>query len=325
MRRLSFLGLLFGLALLTSLVLWQGAGAIAQLFAAAGWQLWVVPAYYALPLACATLSWRYLFAREALPSWRLTIYATWVGLGINWLLPVAQIGGELTRARLLVGRHFPLDRALASVVSDKTLQVFTQALYTLAGLLLFASQRSEVSLGAGAFGGVAVMGAAAFAFYRLQQAGLFGRASKLAARFFKDNPNLDLAANAAVIDAAVRATYNRRSRLLQALLWRVAFRLVLAGESWLALWVLGFPVSPIEALILESLGQGVRSAAFVIPGGLGAQEGGLIVVGTALGLPAEIALALSLCKRFRELSVGGPAILAWQFEEGWRALRPKQR
>ena len=325
MRRLSVFGLLLGLILLTGLVLWQGVGPIAQVFAAAGWQVLAIPVYYSVPLTCATLSWHHLFARGESPSWRATIYATWIGLGINWLLPVAQIGGELTRARLLVERNFSLDRALASVVSDKTLQVFTQALYTLGGLLLFVSLRSEVSLGIGAFGGVAIMGAAAFAFYRLQQAGLFGRASKLAKRFFNDRPNLNFEASAAAIDAAVRATYERRKRLVWAVLWRVAFRLVLTGESWLALQVLGHPVSLVEALVLESLGQGVRSAAFAIPGGLGAQEGGIVVIGTALGLPAEVALALSLCKRFRELSVGIPALVAWQIEEGLRVVGPKPR
>ncbi|MEO0946803.1 MAG: flippase-like domain-containing protein [Cyanobacteria bacterium J06641_5] len=321
MRRLSIFGLLFGLTLLTCLLLWQGFGPIAQLFTAAGWQILAVPVYYGMPLTCATLSWHYLFVKGESPSWREAFYAMWVGLGINWLLPVAQVGGELTRARLLVERQFSLDRALASVVSDKTLQVFTQALFTLGGLSLFVARRSEVSLGIGAFGGVAVMGAATFAFYRLQQAGLFGRASKLAKRFFKDNPNLDWAESAAAIDAAVRATYNRRDRLVWAILWRVAFRLVLTGESWLALWALGHPVSPIEAMILESLGQGARSAAFAIPGGLGAQEGGIVVVGTALGLPPEVALALSLCKRFRELAVGVPALVAWQIEEGFRLVQ----
>lgn len=321
MRRLSIFGLLFGLTLLTCLVLWQGLGPIAQLFADAGWQILVIPAYYSVPLTCATLSWQQLFARDESPAWRVAFYAMWVGLGINWLLPVAQVGGELTRARLLLKRRFSLDRALASVVGDKTLQVFTQALYTLGGLLLFISQRSEVSLGIGAFGGVAVMGVAAFAFYRLQQAGLFGRASKLAKRFFIDNPSLNFEASATAIDTAVRATYNRRDRLIVAILWRVAFRLVLTGESWLALQVLGHPVSLIEAMVLESLGQGARSAAFAIPGGLGAQEGGIIVVGMALGLPSEVALALSLCKRFRELAIGVPALVAWQIEEGFRIVQ----
>ncbi len=319
--RLSVFGLLFGLALLTSLILWQGLEAIGRVFAAAGWQILAVTAYYSLPLLCAALSWHYLFAAGRAPRGPLNLFATWVGLATNWLLPVAQIGGELLRARLLVERQFPVDAALASVVSDKTLQVSSQALYTLTGLLLLASTRAEVSLGVGAFVGVALMGGVVFAFYRAQRVGLFGRASKLAKRFFNESASLSWEENAAAIDAAVGATYNRRRRLALAMAWRVAFRLVLAGESWIALWVLGHPVTLAEALILESLGQGVRSAAFAIPGGLGAQEGGLIAVGTALGLPAEVSLALSLCKRFRELSVGLPALLAWQIATGIRVLQ----
>lgn len=320
MRRLSVVGFVFGLALLTSLVLWQGLGVLAGLFAAAGWQISIVPAYYSVPLACAALSWHDLFAPGTAPSWRLTLFATWVGLAVNWLLPVAQIGGELARARLLSARNVPSECALASVVGDKTLQVFSQALYTSSGLLLLVATRSEVAFGFGACLGVLLMGALAFLFYRAQRAGIFGRASKLSKRFFQADARLSFTERAAAIDAAIRATYDRRRQLVRAIAWRGAFRLTLVGESWLALQVLGHPVTLADAFILESLGQGVRSAAFAIPGGLGAQEGGFVAIGSALGLPTEVALALSLCKRFRELAIGGPALLAWQVSAGLRAF-----
>ena len=87
------------------------------------------------------------------------------------------------------------------------------------------------------------------------------------------------------------------------------------GEIWLALVFLGHPVSLIEALILESLGQAIRSSAFIVPGAYGVQEGGFILLGLTLGLSQEVGLALSLVKRVRELVVGLPALLIWQFVE----------
>ena len=78
---------------------------------------------------------------------------------------------------------------------------------------------------------------------------------------------------------------------------------------------MGHPVSLIEALILESLTQAVRAAAFVVPAGLGVQEGGLVLIGGALGLSPDLSLALSLAKRFRELIVGLPGLLVWQLRE----------
>lgn len=60
----------------------------------------------------------------------------------------------------------------------------------------------------------------------------------------------------------------------------------------------------------------MRSAAFAVPGGLGVQEGGFVVVSLLIGVPPEVSLALSLAKRVRELLVGVPALLAWQVAEG---------
>jgi uncharacterized membrane protein YbhN (UPF0104 family) len=94
-----------------------------------------------------------------------------------------------------------------------------------------------------------------------------------------------------------------------------------AGEVWLALHFLGQPVTWLEAVLLESLGQAVRSTAFAVPGALGVQEGGFLVLGRLLGLPPEVALAVSLVKRVRELLLGVPGLLAWQLAAGRRLLR----
>jgi glycosyltransferase 2 family protein len=74
-------------------------------------------------------------------------------------------------------------------------------------------------------------------------------------------------------------------------------------------------MSLLEASLIESLVQGVRTAAFLIPGALGIQEGGFLIVGTLLFLPPEAALALALTRRVRELVFGIPGILAWQWFE----------
>jgi hypothetical protein len=65
-------------------------------------------------------------------------------------------------------------------------------------------------------------------------------------------------------------------------------------------------VSWLEALLLESVGQAIRGAAFAIPGSLGAQEGGYLLLAPLVGLPPDAALALSLAKRVRELVLGIP-------------------
>jgi len=91
-----------------------------------------------------------------------------------------------------------------------------------------------------------------------------------------------------------------------------------AGEIWIALFALGVSTSFTTALILESVAQAIRGALFLVPGALGVQEGGYLLVGGLLGIHGEAALALSLIRRVRELILGIPGLVAWQLIEGGR-------
>jgi hypothetical protein len=83
-------------------------------------------------------------------------------------------------------------------------------------------------------------------------------------------------------------------------------------------------VTAVDAVAIESVGQAVRAAAFAMPGGLGIQDGGLIAVCGAFGVPPEVALALALVKRIAELVLGVPGLLAWQVLEGRRLIIDKE-
>jgi uncharacterized membrane protein YbhN (UPF0104 family) len=85
--------------------------------------------------------------------------------------------------------------------------------------------------------------------------------------------------------------------------------LVGTGEVYLITILLGTPVSWRDALLLESLGQAVRGAGFAIPGALGVQEGGYLLLAPLAGLAPDAALALSLAKRARELLLGLPGLI----------------
>src|SRR4029077_15772323 len=103
--------------------------------------------------------------------------------------------------------------------------------------------------------------------------------------------------------------------LLAASVWHLAGWLAQVGETWLVVSLLGHPVSWAGALAIESLAAGARGAAFVVPGGIGVQEGALVAVSAAFGVPVPTALALGIIKRGRELLVGAPALVAWGVAE----------
>jgi uncharacterized membrane protein YbhN (UPF0104 family) len=82
-------------------------------------------------------------------------------------------------------------------------------------------------------------------------------------------------------------------------------------EVCLALHFLGHDVGIVPGLIIESLGQALKAVGFAVPGALGVQEGGFIVVCQVFDLSPELAIALSLMKRLREVGLGVPGLLAW--------------
>lgn len=124
-------------------------------------------------------------------------------------------------------------------------------------------------------------------------------------------------------DLAVRVIYLRHGSVVLTVLWHLLAWACRAGEVWLVLWLLGTPVDPLEASVIESLLGAVRTAAFLMPAGLGVQEGALILLCGWVGVPAASALALALIKRARELAIGVPGLLVWMLQE--RRLRRRHR
>jgi uncharacterized membrane protein YbhN (UPF0104 family) len=86
------------------------------------------------------------------------------------------------------------------------------------------------------------------------------------------------------------------------------------------LHVLGVAVGLRDATIIESLGQAFRAVGFVVPGGLGIQEGGVLLICSQLGIAPQVAIELSLLRRIRELALGGPGLLAWYWIERPRLM-----
>lgn len=319
---------LFGLLLATGLVTYHGAGAVAEALLVAGWGLAAITAFHLIPILFSAMAWRAVLPRAGRPGLGALAVVRWVRESVNNLLPVAQVGGELVGARLLTFKGLPARTAGSSVVVDFTMGLVAQVLFTLMGLGLLAGTSSDpmvASVVAAALGGVGLLLAGLVGFVLAQHRGMFSVAAGLADRITRGWGWRSIGGGAARIDAAVRVLYRDRHAVLVCGAWRGATWIVGAGEIWITLYALGHPVSFAEALILESLGQAVRSAAFIVPGALGVQEGGFIVLGALLGLDAPTALAVSLAKRVRELALGVPGLLTWQAIEARRLVEGRNR
>lgn len=306
MRLPTIIAWLLGTGLLAALLaLNHPLRVLAALAALRAWLLLVI-LFHAVPLLLDTIAWRRLF--PAPPRLMALLGIRWIAEGLNGLLPVPHLG-ELLRADLTRRIARP-GEAGASVVVDLTLGVATQVLFAALGLALFSLLAGGDALWRGLLIAVALLTASAGLFYFLQRAGLFTLAAVLARRWSaRARRHVDLE-EARALDARVGALYRRRMALLVSALWRFAGWVAGAGEIWLILRGLGHGVGFAAAVVLESLSQAARTAAFAIPGGLGVQDGALVLLCAALGLGPEIGLALSLARRCRELALGAPALLA---------------
>jgi len=160
------------------------------------------------------------------------------------------------------------------------------------------------------------------AFLLVQRLGFFGRLARLANAVLGGDRFAKFAGGAARLDRSVRAIYRRRDALLVAFFWHFMGWFAGAGEVWLMLYFLGHRQSFANAVIIESAIQAVGSAAFLIPGALGVQEAGFLAVGALIGLTPEVALALALARRARDVLILAPALVAWQISLGrWLMAR----
>jgi putative membrane protein len=313
---------LVGLSIATALIAYYGFGEIAAALKGAGWGLAAITVLHLLPLGCSALGWRAINPREHRVSVLDYLGARWVREAVNGLLPVAQIGGNVVAARLVALRGVKGAQAGAGVVADVGTEVLTQALFTLLGLgLFFFAGPAGAHLGWMLAGSIYLV-ISAVGFFYAQRIGLFKLLEQFLDKLAERFPSLSMGDVNGLHDAIVRIHDDHRALLMSGF-WHLASWVVGVAEVWLGLQVLGHPVGWQEAFVLESLGQAVRGAAFMIPGGLGVQEGGYLLLGTLYGLSPEVSLALSLTKRVRELGLGLPALAAWQLLETWRLFRSR--
>ncbi len=338
MKLAARIALAVGLAVMIVLVVRDGGPPILTLLSEAGWVLLLLVPLHAFPLVLDVLGWRTLIERLARsPSVGTLFWIATVREAIDRLLPVANIGGEIVGIRLLTTRGVEGTRAAASVVIEVLLTLVSQYLFVTLGIVLaLKSLRGFEPLGGLLLGLAVALLLIAIMFALLRYGSVFERLERLAQRMIGLSrgalPSTWLPAGGPMpagawqqLDATIRELCEARARLAATVAWQLSGLVAGSLETWLALRWLGSPVDFGTAVSLESLTQALRQLIFVVPAGLGVQEAGLIGLGGLLGLPADVAVTLSLVKRMREIAFGVPALASWQWVEGWRGLPRKKR
>jgi putative membrane protein len=314
--RVQFLfAAILGMGGLLALTLAQDIGRLGEAFSALGPAIAAICFFRALPIAAHTQGWRCVVTPAHRPGFGSMLVMRWIGESINTLLPVGQVGGDVARARLMASSGIRAEMAGAEVAVDFLLGIVSQAVFALMGVTALLLCAPGIGGNLQVLGGTAILILLAALLAAMQRKGFFAGLSGVAKKLMGEETSARLAKGAADLDREVAVLLGQRRRMLAGFGWRLAGWLTHVGETWILLAALGVPANLETALALESLAWAVRSAAFLIPGAIGAQEGGIVAVGLLLGLPTESALALALAKRAREVLVCAPGLAAWLFIE----------
>src|SRR5213595_396730 len=241
---------LAGAALFTFLLIRQGVSQVGMAFAAAGWAIAAVVIYhFAVPVFLDATAWWVLFPKsDRLPLWRL-LWMRWIGESVSTLVPSAAVGGDIVRARLAAINGVPVPIAAGTVLVDLTLGVFTQAAFTVLGVVMLVYVTGQKNFVRPTLIGtlIGVVGVAGF--YFVQRLGMFRFLGLIIARLANSPEWQSLVQGGETLDRTIRTLYARRHAVVMCCVWTIISLVAGSGEIWIALHALDLHATFVNALI----------------------------------------------------------------------------
>jgi putative membrane protein len=264
--------------------------------------------------ALAGGAWALLVRGSARLRVRDAVWARLVRDAAGQALPFTQIGGIALGARALALEGVAGEVVVASTIADTALEFLSELAYAALGASLLQALRPAQPFGRPVLAMLAALAAMAALFFYAQSAGA-PQVERLVRRLSSRG------AEGLPVAEALAALRRRPAAAATAGLIHFAAWLLTGVQTWLMLRLLHARVGLAGALLVDSLTSGARAAAFLVPGGLGVQEGVLVLLGQLFGVAAPTALALSLLRRGRDLALGLPVLAIWQLRHGERIWR----
>ena len=241
-----------------------------------------------------------------IPFWRVLAIRT-AGEVVNMTTPTAYVGGEPLKAYLLKKHDVPMVEGLASVIIAKTTMTIAEVLFILLGIalgvwLLGGNDSSGQTVAAALVGvGLLAFGTAAFVF--VQRQGLFtwllGFLRKIGLKIAYLEAREEKLRS---LDRTILTFYRDKrpafysSTGLFFLGWMAE-----ALEVYVIIYYLGGPAMALSAISIGALSVFIKGGTFFIPGSLGAQDGGNMLLLSAFGYSDVTGITFALLRRFREL------------------------
>jgi putative membrane protein len=294
-----------GLALLGTLLASTDLANVASDVRSLGWWAPLILLPYMVMGLIDSVAWRCTLPRGAahLVPFAALYFTRMAGEAVNSVTPTATVGGEPVKAHMLRSWGVRGVDGLVSVVLARTALVVSQSIFVALGVAALFLRLEQPGWAATWLTVMLVLTlgfATALVWVQLRNPAV--TTWQALRRVFPHSRLLERAeASAASVDHGLHHFYRFEGH---SFFWATSLHLLgwLAGvwEVHLMMSLIGAPVSWLDAFVIESLAQPIRAIALVIPGGLGAQEWGGVLLCTRLGVPEADAVTLWLLKRGRE-------------------------
>jgi putative membrane protein len=314
LKKLSIMLALAGLLLGTALIGWFGFGRVIAGVQRVGWQDFALIVGWQLVLFVVLgLAWDAIVpARESRRPW-VFVWGRMVRDASANCLPFSQVGGFVFGARAATLHGVSWSLATASTVVDVTAEFLAQLAFTAIGLGILLARAPGSSLAVPLEVGLGLAVAAGVVLIWLQQAAapLFASLGRrIAGRWFEDAQD-----RVQVLQAELSLIYGHTARLAVGFTGHLIGWIGTGVAGWIAYRALGVPIHFDDALAIEALLAAAAAVAFLVPVNAGVQEAGYAGLGAIFGVPPELSLGVSLIRRARDVAVGVPILLIWQFFE----------
>jgi putative membrane protein len=306
---------LAGLAVITGLVIYFGAGDVLRALASV--TIWGVVGYTAAQIATLLglgLAWRMLLRSRQKGSFWLCVWGRAVRDSTGEFLPFSQVGGYVLGARVISLGGVARTDAVASTLGDITTEFLAQLVFVGAGLaiLMRLVPHSELLLPVSIGLAVAVaLGVGLIVAQRGAGTRLF---SALAMRI-AGTTGQGAADNFQKLQSALDGMYTQHHRLAWGAFIHLLCWFGTGTASYIGFTALGVHISWLDAVCIEAMLHAIMALGFFIPGRVGVQEAAYTLLGGLFGIPPDISLSLSLLRRARDFMIAVPVLIIWQGQE----------
>ncbi len=302
MRRGAAVGFALGVAAAAAATVYAGAGAVVRALESLHMSGLAIISVLHLPVGIALgLAWWLASGKDPPAPRAKFVWARFVRDAAAEVLPFSQLGGFVLGVRALGSERAIVARGAVSMSVDLVIELAAKLPYIAVGLAVLLALAPQSHLTRALAIALAVT-CAATAVPLFARGRLRGALESMARAIGRRWPTFTS------VDAEVAAGFDRAlahpARLFSSFALHAGCWFLGAAEAWVVFRLLGAHLSFEQALAIDSAVVGLRTFGFMIPVAAGVQEASYLIGAAVFGIPPALAIAASLARRARDLTLG---------------------